>query len=518
MSKRRAYEKLTWIDGRGYKKVYSGRQLYFRSKIRNPEAHAKALADIKRRIAEYDRELEGNKPHRAQYTTAINLREKLASACQQQLELLRARDNSLPDVEGSARLSSIDLLHEDVRDFVRLKLRIDLSDDSDEDHDDESNARIEELTGNLLEEYLDERDSVWLILAKRSRLPHSTVGAWRQDHPEEAFPFTDEEVAEATKVANENRFKNLRKRMNQEIKELRQWFDRNKPIPLNEPDSLHVNPLSGETDETIQEWCRNLDLLDTTRLLSSVAEHSDTIAGNIDEYLAAERRRMEAGEIKPSSFESREGRLKHFREFAGNQSVSAPLGKALQEFRAHQLEQIASGSCSQRQAKHLVDAAIAFVTWLHDVQIIGQLPPGLKKLKIKVSAAQIETLADEEVSALLSQAQGELRLYLLLMLNCGMTQLDIADTQQEDVDWKSGRIRRKRSKTAKHDNVPVVNHLLWDETFQLLREYRSDGTGRALTNRNGNPLRVRGQNASGKATNIDNISDRYTRFCDREDI
>ena len=68
------------------------------------------------------------------------------------------------------------------------------------------------------------------------------------------------------------------------------------------------------------------------------------------------------------------------------------------------------------------------------------------------------------------------------MLNCGMTQRDISDLKDEEVDWNAGRIRRKRSKTANHDNVPVVEYLLWPRTFDLLKEYRSGGELVLLTN------------------------------------
>ena len=37
------------------------------------------------------------------------------------------------------------------------------------------------------------------------------------------------------------------------------------------------------------------------------------------------------------------------------------------------------------------------------------------------------------------------------------------------MDWKEGRITRKRSKTSSHEGVPVVSYKLWPETLHLLR-------------------------------------------------
>ena len=52
------------------------------------------------------------------------------------------------------------------------------------------------------------------------------------------------------------------------------------------------------------------------------------------------------------------------------------------------------------------------------------------------------------------------------MINCGMTQVDIADLQPKEVDWDRGRIRRKRSKTDDHEQVPTVDYALWPRTWQ----------------------------------------------------
>jgi hypothetical protein len=91
----------------------------------------------------------------------------------------------------------------------------------------------------------------------------------------------------------------------------------------------------------------------------------------------------------------------------------------------------------------------------------------------KVGAKAVEMWTAEEFRAGLDAATGQLRLHLLLMANCGFTQEDISDLLDTEVDWRAGRITRKRSKTHDHSNVPVVNYKLWPPTFALLKEYRS---------------------------------------------
>ena len=102
-------------------------------------------------------------------------------------------------------------------------------------------------------------------------------------------------------------------------------------------------------------------------------------------------------------------------------------------------------------------------------------------------------------------------LYILLCLNCGMRQSDIAALRQSEVDWEAGRIRRKRGKTKEHENVPVVDYLLWEETARLLRKYRSKHPELALTNENNNPLKCE-TIIDGKVKRLDNIRSAYLRL------
>lgn len=135
----------------------------------------------------------------------------------------------------------------------------------------------------------------------------------------------------------------------------------------------------------------------------------------------------------------------------------------------------------------------SFVRWLWLSKAIPTLPRTLdrqcKNLAIGKLTAAIVVFTKEEIGALLTDASDRTKLYILLMLNCGMTQKDISDLMVSEVDWKEGRIIRKRSKTSDEENVPVVNYKLWDETFRLLQLERAEGsTDRALLNNNGSPI------------------------------
>jgi len=60
--------------------------------------------------------------------------------------------------------------------------------------------------------------------------------------------------------------------------------------------------------------------------------------------------------------------------------------------------------------------------------------------------------------------------WILLMLNCGMTQSDLNDLKKDEIDVVNGRIIRIRKKAEKYPNPPVVNYKLWNVTLELLKK------------------------------------------------
>jgi hypothetical protein len=84
----------------------------------------------------------------------------------------------------------------------------------------------------------------------------------------------------------------------------------------------------------------------------------------------------------------------------------------------------------------------------------------------------------------------DFQLFLLLMLNCGFTNVDVGTLLKSELRLDEGRIVRQRTKTRRHEHPPVVNYKLWSRTAKLLRSQLSDDPVLALTNRAGGPLCV----------------------------
>jgi integrase len=99
-------------------------------------------------------------------------------------------------------------------------------------------------------------------------------------------------------------------------------------------------------------------------------------------------------------------------------------------------------------AKYLRSAK-TFINWAIEVELLKNPPRNLnsRRLAISVPAKDIEVFTVEEVRQLLDNASERTRLYILLALNCGMTQTDVSKLHPSEVDLTAGTITRKRSKT-----------------------------------------------------------------------
>jgi integrase len=85
--------------------------------------------------------------------------------------------------------------------------------------------------------------------------------------------------------------------------------------------------------------------------------------------------------------------------------------------------------------------------------------------------------------------------------------------EQKEVDWSRGRILRKRSKAKKRKTCPVVNYKSWDETFRLLKQFRSNDATLVLLNERGKPLRSLTLKEDGKLRTNDSVRKALVALC-----
>jgi integrase len=244
-----------------------------------------------------------------------------------------------------------------------------------------------------------------------------------------------------------------------------------------------------------------------------------TIGGQVKAWVRLHEAAHAAGNLSAGRYDAYKRNIGVFRDWIGpDHEVSAITAFKLEEFYTHLCIRIGGKSYSPSYGRSILGATKQFIKRLAELGLIP-LPGNIasKKFKFDDGPREIETFSVEEVSALLAGCDGyseRTKLYLLLMLNCGMYQNDIAELKQEQVSWEKGTIKRPRSKTPKG---PVVTYKLWPETMELLRKFRSIDPELVLTTERGKPLVFYGV-VDGKLERYDTIQAAYSRLTERVKI
>jgi integrase len=244
-----------------------------------------------------------------------------------------------------------------------------------------------------------------------------------------------------------------------------------------------------------------------------------TVAAWAGLWLQKQQQRVDAGQMTAARAANNRTCLEHFQTFLGPQSDVAGIdAERLDGFYFHCLAKVAARRRDKGQgwsvayARDVFSVARAFVRWLVERDSIP--PPkniGSKSFEFGSPARAVTTWTPEEFKRTVAEAPGKLKLALLLMVNCGMTQVDVSDLLDSEVDWEAGRITRKRSKTADQENVPTVSYRLWPPTFKLLRQYRS-GRERVLLTEGGEPYVRTRLNDQGKLVKADGIASNFVHL------
>ncbi|MCD0459206.1 hypothetical protein LOC72_06940 [Roseiconus lacunae] len=215
----------------------------------------------------------------------------------------------------------------------------------------------------------------------------------------------------------------------------------------------------------------------------SGATSIDTFRAAANSYLEAKRRDANTGHVTKHRVSTISHHLDVICRFSSEWRPVADIdGEFLANLR-HWLCDSDKRGFNRRTAKDIFATFKQWCRWMvNTAELLDTLPKNFEdaQQRITVQANAIVTLSVEDVNKALSAASGQARLYLLLGLNCGMTQKDISDLLHTEVDWEHGYITRKRSKTRNESTVPVVSYKLWPQTFELLKCRRKFNTTRVL--------------------------------------
>ena len=138
--------------------------------------------------------------------------------------------------------------------------------------------------------------------------------------------------------------------------------------------------------------------------------------------------------------------------------------RALADFRdsvVERLEEMSSG-----WARKQLDGPRLFCEWMVERGYLSALPRSITRRWLQVGKDEPNPtfFAASEIKLLLERATDhEIKLAILLGINCAYRESDIVSLQPSDIDFKTSEIRRTRHKTG-----AVQCHKLWPQTASLL--------------------------------------------------
>ena len=265
--------------------------------------------------------------------------------------------------------------------------------------------------------------------------------------------------------------------------------------------------------ERLRMWQDRVDVMHR-----SAASEDQTMQTYVERFIAEKTASVAAGELSAGRNYTLRLHVTHFRDWIGSETHVIDInGTHLSAYRVALLENVKAKKWSRTTASDRLKSVRSFIQWLWLLEAIPTLPRIMagksNALTISKNSPTVVVFSKQEIATLLLEAFDRSKLYILLMLNCGMTQKDIADLDLAEVDWEAGRITRKRSKTRDEETVPLVSYPLWPETLRLLRqECCGKRSGRVLLNEKGNPLWYEEVGDDGKLRKVDNVRSAFERL------
>lgn len=223
-----------------------------------------------------------------------------------------------------------------------------------------------------------------------------------------------------------------------------------------------------------EQWEKEKDDLKAGRLPREKDPDALTVADLVNEFLTHQEERMDKGEIAARTFQSLHATCANIVKALGkNRAVmdltpndfgklKSKLSKSRKAVALRNEMQRCKSIFRYGYVNGLVDSAPKYGTKF-DKPNLKQVRKGKREHRQKYGDRMFEA---EEILQILSEAKQPLRAMVLLAINCGMGQSDLANLPLSSVDLEAGLIDFPRPKTEADRICP-----LWEETVQSIREW-----------------------------------------------
>lgn len=159
-----------------------------------------------------------------------------------------------------------------------------------------------------------------------------------------------------------------------------------------------------------------------------------------------------------------------------------------------------------------------FIEWLYQQHKIEALPRNLKSKSYRKKRSHTEVKTYSNVREVVCSLPPENRLWALLGLNCGMTNVDLGALHWENIHEETDSegntnliLTRRRQKTGSNPKVPTVRYRLWCETKDVLG-WSKEKKGYVFTSETGQPLYSSIYSKDGKPKINDGFARRWKRL------
>ena len=234
-----------------------------------------------------------------------------------------------------------------------------------------------------------------------------------------------------------------------------------------------------------------------------------------EKFLQAQFARYEQGDISPSYFEKLRINIGDLVTFLGPDRPLASLFEAnLTDYRNHTLSLPISfatkKTISISTAKSRLDTIKMAIKWGYREALIDRMPRNLGGFsRVKLPPPKVEIFSRKEIKALYMTADDRMRTWILMALNCGFGQADLADLRVGEIDLKERRIHRNRTKTGVE-----TRFVLWPLTMAMLQktgDLDGEPDARVFRSKNGRPL-VHERIVDDKLKKTDSVRSAFSRL------
>lgn len=366
-----------------------------------------------------------------------------------------------------------------------------------------ANAYFEQLAEKrVLDKYAAHPE---LALHKQALETAKAVG--QESEVEELTAFMDEVVARPSGATTDSPILLQKRRSLEELLEV---------------DLSHV-PLGIIEELTVK---RDVRLKLRERLRGKEAVDPDRTVGHLVAVYLAQRQQSEDKKLcSTATVEFDRYNLRRMSKFmTTGLSVDAIDYELWHRWGEHCQSMAETSKWAEKTAKSTLAGSKAWGKWLLKSGRIEKLPRNFDDYKVTVTPTEPITFSPSELKRLYGAADDETRLLILLALNTGANQIDIATLEYARSEktlglWLgTGTIRRKRVKTRKVKRVPVVRYVLWPETLDFLERFRQQTGTVVLRNSLGGEWVSRVRGDTGKYKNNDALGLRFTRLLEEIEI